>query len=255
MHKMIQIRNAAEHIRREGARARIMAAIKRIPGYVGTALGTVGMLLCVAVIVCSWWVNGALKHALLFRVIPPIETAFGFGETIVSEFNGFVADARIQLSESTDTEAVISALEDAIRNVQVYVDVATAAATFSEQIVTDLVDPSSGVGAFLVAERLLGALHEVTETLASVRTLTQQIDHGTSEQIDVLDAHLDTLQTQAVEMELAIADASEELASIKRRIPLWINVGSLLVTLIFCWFGAAQFALLRVCWQFVRRGG
>ena len=158
------------------------------------------------------------------------------------------------MSESTDTEAVISALEDAIRNVQVYVDVATAAATFSEQIVTDLVDPSSGVGAFLVAERLLGALHEVTETLASVRTLTQQIDHGTSEQIDVLDAHLDTLQTQAVEMELAIADASEELASLKRHIPLWINVGSLLVTLIFCWFGAAQFALLRVCWQFVRRG-
>ena len=86
--------------------------------------------------------NGSLKHALLFRVIPPIETVIGFGETIVSEFNGFVADTRIRLSESTDTEAVVSALEDAIRDVQVYVDVATAAATSAEQIVTDLVDPS-----------------------------------------------------------------------------------------------------------------
>lgn len=229
-----------------------MAAIKQIPGYSGIALGAIGLLICLAVIVAAWWVNTPVTNALLFQVIPPIETALDFGETAVSEFNVHVGVARTQLAEAIDTESVATALEDEIRQIKPFVDVATSAAASSEQLVERLADSLSGLP-LLAAERLLGALHEVTDTLASVETLTRQVGRGLNDQVSMLETQLETLHGQATEVEAAIVQVGDEVASAKEKIPLWIDLGSLLVTLAFLWFGTAQYTLMRACWHLVRQ--
>ena len=78
-------------------------------------------------------------------------------------------------------------------------------------------------------------------------------EHARGAQIDALDAQLDALHRHTTEADLAIVHLDEEVAIAKRRVPFRIDLGSLAVTLVFLWFGAAQFALLRACWRLVRR--
>lgn len=39
--------------------------LKRTVGFIGSALGALGMVLCLAVIVGAWWINGPLTDGLL----------------------------------------------------------------------------------------------------------------------------------------------------------------------------------------------
>ena len=254
-----RVQNADGQPHRRSSRAIVTAAIRQICGYLGIALGAVGVLLCLAVIVGAWWVNEPIEHALVSGVIPSVEAALDFGETAVSEFADFVADARLRLSEAVDAQGVATALEDEMQRITTYADAAISAVASAEQFVAGLADSSANSSAdstariaFLAARRLLTALREVNEALGAVESLIRDISDGLSDQMDALDAQLDALNRHAMEVELAIVHVEEKVAAVKGRIPLWIDLGSLAVTLVFLWFAAAQFALLRACWRLAR---
>lgn len=68
-----------------------------------------------------------------------------------------------------------------------------------------------------------------------------------SEGIDVLNAQLETLQGQVVEVDSVLAQTQDDIVLLKSKVPRWVNLASLLVTLLFLWFGVAQYVLLRSC--------
>ena len=76
-------------------------SVKRILGFVGAMLGAVGMVLCLAVIVGAWWVNGPLTDGLL-TVFPPIEAALVFGDAAAEHFGKFVGDTQTQFNDTVD---------------------------------------------------------------------------------------------------------------------------------------------------------
>lgn len=229
---------------------------KRTLSILGLIVGAVGLALCLAVIIGSWWVNSPITYGLLFRVFPPIEASLSFGDSTVEEFNTIVADTQAQFTQVTDAKPLVTALEDEIQQVTVYVNVASSVADSVEQGVNEFAGSVQTDGPSWVisraAGRLLGSLSNVTDALDSATLLTQQIGEGRTDKIDLLNAQLDTLQGQVVEVEDVIEQTQDDVALIKSRVPRWINLASLLVTLLFLWFGVAHYFLLRACWRALR---
>jgi hypothetical protein len=233
-----------------------MSIVKQTLALLGVLLGAVGMLFCLAVIVGAWWINDPITDGLL-KVFPPIEAALSFGDTTVTEFNDFVADTQTQVTQVTEEAPIISALQDKIRQVTLYVNVASVMTDSVEQVALGLVESvRPGKGETIVsrsASRLLETLDIVADTLDSALSLSQQVENGRRDKIDTLTEQLDTLQLNLTEMETAINQTENDVADIKNILPRWINIGSFIVTLIFVWFGIAQYFLFRISWQFFRR--
>ena len=234
-----------------------MKQIKQILGFLGVIFGVLGVVLCLAVIVGAWWVNNPIKYTLLYRVFPPIELALDFGDEKVNEFATFITDIEQQFNNTTaKTEPLAAALENEIEQVAVYIEVAQSAADSVSDLAGGLVataetDESRPVVA-LAASQLETTLGNTTQTLNQVATLTQQIGEGRTDRIEALNEQFDTLQSETAEVQAALDQTETEVATIKSKIPRWINLGSLLVTLIFVWFGVAQYYLIRVSWQQIR---
>ena len=233
-----------------------MSTFKRILGFLGIGLGTIGLTLCLAVIIGAWWVNSPITYRLLYQVFPPIEAALAFGETTVAEFTDFIADTQTQITTVTDARPVVTALEDEMQQVAVYVDVAYAVSDSVDQVATGLAgaDRPGQAGNVVAhsAARLSEVLHEATGTLDAAQTLAEDIGNGRNDKIDALNEQLDTLQLRSAEIETAIEQTESDVAVIKSKVPRWVNIGSLIVTLLFIWFGVAQYFLLRNCWQYLR---
>ena len=233
-----------------------MSIFKRILGFLGVGLGAIGLTLCLAVIIGAWWVNSPITYRLLYQVFPPIEAALAFGETTVAEFTDFIADTQTQITTVTDARPVVTALEDEMQQVAVYVDVAYAVSDSVDQVATGLAGADRPGQADNVvahsAARLSEVLHEATGTLDAAQTLAEDIGNGRNDKIDALNEQLDTLQLRSSEIETTIEQTESDVAVIKSKVPRWVNIGLMIVTLLFIWFGVAQYFLLRNCWQYLR---
>jgi methyl-accepting chemotaxis protein len=234
-----------------------MSTIKRIFGFLGVVLGAVGLLFCLVVIICAWWINGPITDGLL-QVFPPIEAVLSFGDTTVAEFSGFAADTQTQFTQFTDARPVASALEDEIQQITVYINATSTVVDSVEQIASGLMESvrpgRTGTVISNSASRLLETLNDITATLDLAESLAQQIGDGRSDKIDMLTEQLDILQSNLAAIETAINQTENDVADIKSKLPRWINTGSLIVTLIFSWFGIAQSFLLQNSWQYLRHG-
>lgn len=227
-----------------------MTFIKRIFAVIGILLGTIGFILCLAVIVGAWWVNGPITDGLL-SLFPPIEAALEFGDTTAEQFGLFLGDTSARLEEAADVQPLATALEDEIGQVAIYVDVANGLVGSAEETITDVTTSFQANGnqqAALAVERLAGQLDEVNTTLNSVEALTSDVSDGRLEVVDELANGLASLEETSREVQDAIGQTQTEVNEIKISIPRWIDIGSLIVTLIFLWFGIAQFLLLRQSW-------
>ena len=229
--------------------------VKRIVGFVGAALGAVGIVLCLAVVVGAWWVNGPLTDGLL-TVFPPIEQALVFGDAAAERFGEFVDDTQTQFNETVDAKPVATALADEIEQVAIYVNVASGLATSAETTISGVANSlQPGVRsnvATQAANRLSTTMDSVSETLTSAEMLAQNVRDGKNEKVDELNAQLDLLAANSAEVQTAISQTSEDVAEIKQKVPRWIDLGSLIVTLIFLWFGTAQYLLMRNGWHWLR---
>ena len=71
----------------------------------------------------------------------------------------------------------------------------------------------------------------------------------TSDEIDALNEQLDALQAGSADVRTVINQTAADVATIKGNVPRWIDLGSLIVTLVFIWFGMAQYFLFHRCWR------
>lgn len=230
-------------------------SLKRVAGFVGALLGLLGMVLCLAVIVGAWWINGPLTDGVL-TVFPPIEAALAFGDETAERFGTFVGDAQTQFNETADTKPIATELADEIEQAALYVDVASGLANSAEETISGVANsvPSGELSdvASTAADRLATSMDRVSETLVLAETLAQDVRDGRAEKIDQLNDQLDLLEENSAEVQSVISQTGEDVAEIKMKIPRWINLGSLIVTLIFLWFGFAQYFLMRSGWRWLR---
>lgn len=231
---------------------------KRILGLLGFVLGAVGILLCLAIIIGAWWVNGPVTANVL-RVFPPIESALLFGDKTADTFTVFVNDTQSQFNTTADAKVVASKLEAQIQQTAVYVTVATGLVNSAEETVLGIessaqtVDGARGNGIARAAGQLGDRLGNLDETLTFAGTLASEVREGRTERIDDLNTQLDKLETQSAEIQTTISQTQTEVDDVKRKIPRWINLGSLILTLIFLWFGIAQYLLFKKSWQMIRQ--
>lgn len=225
---------------------------KRILDFIGVILGAVGITLCLAVIVAAWWYNSPITYSLLYRVFPRVEFALTVGDQVVDEFSAFVDEAQSTFVEVTDSIPIVTALDNEIQQATVYANVAKYLTDSVEQGANEFFSTGQSDGnrwlVSLSAGRLSSTLSEATSALASVAGFTQQVQEKRTETIDELDRQVDQLQVQVAAVDVAIVQTQSDVAVIKSKVPLWIDQASLLVTLLFIWFGAAQYFMLRACW-------
>ena len=212
--------------------------LKRIVGLFGVVLGAVGVALSLAVIMGAWWVNDPITIQLL-RVFPPIEMALSFGERTATQFDAFVDDTQTQFNVTADAKPVATALADEIARAAMLVDVASGV----------VAPTASTIAQFARTDQLASALDRGVKGLASAQILAQQIIDGRTDRIDAINAELAALRVSSVELQTAIEETANAVATIKRRLPRWIDLASLIVTLLFLWFGVAQYSLLRNSWR------
>lgn len=212
--------------------------LKWIAGLLGIVLGTVGVILSLAVIMGAWWVNDPITIQLL-RVFRPIEIALSFGERTATQFDAFVDDTQTQFNMTADAKPVATALADEIARAAMLVDVARGV----------VAPAASTLAQFARTDQLAMALDSGVKKLDSAQILAQQIIDGRTDRIDAINAELAALRATSVELQTAIAETANDVATLKRRLPRWIDLASLIVTLIFLWFGAAQYSLLRSSWR------
>ncbi len=92
----------------------------------------------------------------------------------------------------------------------------------------------------------------MSETLNSAEMLAQAIRDGRTESVDELNDQIALLGKNSAEVQTTISQTSDDVAEIKRKALRWIDLGSLSVILIYLWFGAAQYLLMRSGWYWLR---
>jgi chromosome segregation ATPase len=206
------------------------------------------------VIIGTWWFNDPMTEGLL-QVFPPIEGALSFGNEVSTDLSEFISNVQTDLEETTDQRAVASTLQEETQRADTYITIATAAFDTVEQVALALAEAGPG------APRLSNAANQVLETLdaaersiEAIQSLSEQIASGRSDRLNALNDQLDTLQVNLTEINTAITETETNVADVKSKLPRWIDTGAIIVTLVFLWFGAAQFLLLRSSWRFLRGG-
>ena len=163
----------------------------------------------------------------------------------------------MQFNETADAKPVATALEDEIAQLSIYVGVANGLVDSAETTLSGVAGSvQSGVRGNVTTRttnRLLTTLNSVDETLTSAEMLAQDVREGRTEKIDELNQQLDQLETNSAEVQTVIDQTQGDVADLKHKVPRWINLGSLIVTLIFLWFGIAQYFLMQHGWQRLRQ--
>lgn len=119
--------------------------------------------------------------------------------------------------------------------------------------------PLAGVGR-LDPAKLQGAANNLTELAAAAVRLTRMLDETPDGQSDAAVAAqaarmkeaLTLASTRADEVSDWVGTAQPRVVELRNRLPTWITVAAVGVTIFFLWFGAGQLSLLARAWTWIR---
>lgn len=215
---------------------------KRVIGWIGVLLGAAGILLCIIVAVEIWRLNEVVTTQVL-QLFPPVEQIFAFGDEAATQLDTIVDDAQTQFNTVVDAQPVATELRDEIFRARILLNSATRLIESVDVILSQ----------FVITEGLTTVLSEVVTVLDSTEELAQQIRDGRTDAIDLINTELDTLSERTSKLQSTIEDANSNLAQLKSRIPGYVDLVSVVITMLLLWFGVAQYNLLYNSWQLARQ--
>jgi len=224
--------------------------VKRILGGVGVVLGTIGVIFCLIVIIGAWIINTPITSQLL-NLFTPVEDALVFADDATIEFNTFLDEQqeRINSLDALDfVEIAAPELVDEIQQIRLYAQLATIFLRTADESLPDIVD----------TDALIRILNDAIGILDTTLDLAQQIiDAGGLDDLilNTINEQFDNIRDIASELQTAVDQVDEDVAEIKAIVPVVIDLISLLFTLLFAWFGIAQYNLLINSWGLVRQNG
>ncbi len=216
--------------------------IKRVFGWLGVFLGTIGIVLSVGGTAATWWVNGVVTTQVQ-QVFAAIEQALVVSDDVATQFAAFIDDTQARLDTVDEQVPVAIALAAELAD-----EIATIRqlATTADQVLTTF-EPI--LSQFTRTDQLAMTLSDAIDALDATDGLVQELQSGRIEVIEAIDTQLETLTVRVTALQNAVAEAQNNVAIFKPRVLRWINLGALLVTSIFVWFGAAQYTLIRTSWR------
>ena len=257
--------------------------LKRAGGLVLIILSIIVLVLNVAGIVGAWAVNEPLTDSIV-GILEPVEETLELAGDLLDRISAGVERARGVVS-TIDTAAellgdnieenrpllnlISKALGDelgpVIENVGEIVSTARAAATTIQkalEIVDGLPFVSLGEGG-LETTRIENMANRVSDVAASLEELDTSVEDRRSEAAEEIvgritsrtseiSAFLDDLQSEVDGYRAQIGDLQTRVATVKARVPLWIDLGSIGITLLFVWLGLSQVSVFIHGWSFFK---
>ncbi|HET6444793.1 MAG TPA: hypothetical protein VFI27_09475 [candidate division Zixibacteria bacterium] len=221
--------------------------VKRILGVVGMVFGVLGILLAILAFVGVWAVNKPMKDG----VVDLLEIADGAlvrVEEVLARADNGLQEVRNFVS---DTAEAIPGTELAMRIDNLFELVETAAeAADNANTVIGLANKTSGLLRRDAEER---PIEKVSATLDNLATTLAEIDQRAKEFQErnvaaeiaaQIDGEIATVQDGVRDINSSVGEAQTGVDELKVAIPRWINIASVISSLIFIWMGVAQLALV-----------
>ncbi len=253
-----------------------MVKLKRIGYLLAIGLSFIGLALGVLGVVGVWLANGPLTQSAL-AVLIPTEATLASVEALSAEASQIMAGAAdTMLTVRTRVDAAGEEVASADRTLETVADIVTErvgpaldvlraggglvqeAADSLEKAVARL-DALPLVQVDLPAvDKLRTVQRDVTNTvsdleiLKSAATAEQTGPLGTafslvSKPVVELDEQMQTARGKVDEIHQQVGAVHDTVSMVVRRLPLWIDIASLVLTLFLLWFGASQVAVYKLC--------
>lgn len=255
-----------------------MPIFKRILWYAAIVISSLFLLLGLAGIIGGWAINKPLTDTILAVLVSfdealhRMEEASSKASAALSESSAALEDADQRLQEAGEELADTSILLEVIsrlvgediqpnmdqtaENIRAVYDTVVAIEEAIAAINTiPFVDLEIPGGEEVASIRT--GMEEMAVTVSELREEVQQRREERAEKlVERISAPVNTLNSRVEEMETKIIDiearlglAIERIDQVQSRVPLWIDVASILNTLLFGWFMFSQGAVIVLSWR------
>ncbi len=267
-----------EDLEKEGRKPR---RLTRIGGLVIIILSVLVMVLTISGVVGVWAVNEPLTTTIL-DILKPLEEALSFAADLLERIGGLVERARgvvdtidamaealganieeNRLILNLISKALGDELEPVLETVGEVVDtVNTAATTLDNAVKVVKALPFPYLDQYQAEiTRLEEASAEVLELTASLQDLETRVDERRSETAEdivsvvttrtsKMHAILDEVQADVDYYDAQVSDLQERVALLKARIPLWIDLAAIVITVLLLWLALSQVSVFIHGWSF-----
>ncbi len=255
--------------------------LTRIGGLVIIILSVLVMVLTISGIVGVWAVNEPLTTTIL-DVLKPLEEALSFAADLLERIGELVERARgvvdtidamaealganieeNRLILNLISKALGDELEPVVQTVAEVVDtVNTAATTLDNAVKVARALPFPYLDKYETEiTRLEEASAEVLELTASLQDLETRADERRSETAEdivsvvttrtsKMHAILDEVQADVDYYDAQVGDLQERVGLLKARIPLWIDLAAIVITVLLLWLALSQVSVFIHGWSF-----
>ena len=228
--------------------------LKRIAGLVGIALGTIGFILSLAAIVAIWAVNTPLTESTL-QFLNRIEIGLTVAGEGLDQADVTLTEVRDQLTAVTEAfpaEEMIRFIEDVesiLAAAQSTADTASTVVGLANAV------PFIGGGGSTTPtlDQSSQTLEEISTKLEAVRAaLVSRSEGSGSGLLGQIDAEIAQLQGLLQNVDGSVEDSTTVVVQLQLDLPGWIDIASVVFTLLLLWLGLAQMSLLAHGWEWFR---
>jgi hypothetical protein len=232
-----------------------MNIVKKILGVVGIVLGAVGILLAIGAIVVVWVVNTPITDGAgdLLKIaetsLVRVDDVLGRTDDGIQEVRNFVSDT---------AEAIPGTqLAQRVDNLFILVESAAEAADTANQVV-GLANKASGLFRRDAEDR---PIEKVAATLDELATKLGDVDERAKEFQDrdvvnevamQIDSEIAGVQDGVLDINASVGEAQVTVDELQVAVPRWIDIISVVLTLVFLWMAVAQLALAGYGVQWVK---
>lgn len=232
-----------------------MAVAKRIFGVVGIVFGALGILLAIIAIVAVWAVNKPVTdgvHDLLNTAdaaLVTVDDVLVRADSGLQEARGFVSDVA-EAIPGTELAGRIDNLLGLVEAAATAADSANTVVGLSNKVSNLWRDDDPNAPETTI-EKLSTTLDELATRLAEIDQKAKDLQERDviGEIATQIDGEIAGVQDGLNEVSSSVGEAQATVADLHVAIPRWINISSVILTILFIWMGVAQFALAAYGWQ------
>ena len=224
---------------------------KRIAGIVAIIFGALGVILSIAAIVAVWVVNKPITDSSV-QLLVTVEDALGVVEEGLARADETLQTVRDSIADAA-AQIPTAELLAVIDNIGSIVDSAQSTADTASSVI-GVANSIPFLGSSRSEEESSGEkLDEISSTLEQISigltTVTERLE-GLSEGgapggvIDNIDQELEGFQSRLNEAENNVNETGTAVAEVTANVPRWIDIASIIISLLIIWLGVAQYSLL-----------
>jgi hypothetical protein len=242
---------------------------KRIVGVVLMALSVIGIIICLAFIVGAWAINTPTTEAVVGllaageQTVEVVDNALERADLALSNVQAGVDDIEQRAEAARDRLAEVNIVGTVVSNT-LDIQIAPAIATLEETVLAvqdtvaafnETIDSLNRIPGVNLEQpelqrinSLVTTMQETVDAVQQVRTAAQERREERADvfvtaittRTDAVSQRLATMAATVAENRAQLARISDGLGGLKAKFPGWVDLFSILITLIMIWLAVAQ---------------